>query len=329
MSKIIIGPGAASSFELPQRADRHQVAVLTQPGALSMGRAIAERFSAPIRLLPDGEAAKTLGVVEGIYGWLADLRLGRADTLVAVGGGTCSDVAGFVAATWLRGIEVVHVPTTLVAAVDAAIGGKCGVNLAGKNLVGALWPATLVVIDTDVLADLPESLVREGMAEVVKAGLIADPTLVDLLARHGLRAPLSEVVRRAVAVKQAVVAEDPRETGRRMILNYGHTLGHAVERASGLTHGPAVAIGMVAAGAVSASKLGFPDQSRQLAIIQGLGLPTVSPPLDRSVVKELTTFDKKASGPRLRMVLLRAIGDPVIIEVDEPDLDIGLAAIGL
>jgi len=329
MTDIIIQPGAARSIVLPRRANRHQVAVLSQPGALPIGQAIAGRLSAPLRLLPDGEAAKTLAVVEGIYEWLADLRLGRADTLVAVGGGTLTDAAGFVAATWLRGIEVVYVPTTLLAAVDAAIGGKTGINLRGKNLVGAFWPAALVVIDTQVLAALPESLIREGMAEVVKAGLIADPGLVDLIAQQGLRAPLPEVIQRAVAVKQAVVAEDPIETGRRMILNYGHTLGHAVEKTAGITHGQAVAIGMVAAGAVSAAKLGFPDQARQVAIIEGLGLPTTSPPVERSVVKELLSLDKKADGPHLRMVLLRTIGEPVVMEVDDLDVDTGLAAVGL
>ncbi len=172
-------------------------------------------LAAELRVLPDGEAAKTLAVAEGVYEWLAGLGLTRADTVLGVGGGSLTDLAGFVAATFLRGVEAVYVPTTLVGAVDAAIGGKTGVNLGAKNLVGAFQHPARVVIDADLLDALPLGLRRDGAAEALKAGLIGDPDLVGLYERDGLEADPAEVVRRAVAVKAAVVGRDFREEGER------------------------------------------------------------------------------------------------------------------
>jgi 3-dehydroquinate synthase len=234
-----------------------------------------------------------------------------------------------VAGTWLRGVEVVHVPTTLLAAVDAAIGGKTGVNLAGKNLVGVFWHPTRVIVDVETLEQLPTTLRREGLAEALKAGLVGDTDLFDLLSDKGEAAPLEEVVARAAAVKARVVGEDERESGLRAILNFGHTIGHAIEYASPLSHGESVAVGMVAAGRVSEHRLRFPGQERVIGAIAGLGLPTRVEGLERARVEDLLRHDKKRDSSGMRMVLLRAVGDPVVEHVGVEDLDIGLDAVGL
>ncbi len=319
---------------LPPRESRVRVAVLTQPGAAAIADRVARRIGeggpqCEVRIVPDGDAAKTLTVAGAVYEWLAEQRVGRHDTVVGVGGGAVTDLAGFVAATWLRGVEVVHVPTTLLAAVDAAVGGKTGVNLAGKNLVGAFWHPTRVVVDLDVLAQLPASLYREGLAEIAKAGLVGDPNLVEVLERYGPAAPLEALVPAAVAVKAAVVGEDFREEGQRAVLNYGHTLGHAVEIAGEMRHGDAVAVGMVAAGAASTHQVGFADAARQQDLLARLGLPTRVEGLARRRVEELLELDKKRDGAGLRMVLLEAIGTPVVRHVGDEVIAVALQAIGV
>ncbi len=342
--EILISDGLPSPL-LPPRSGNPaaRVVVLTQPGpvlevALAVTRRIEEdnaRASAPpldIHLLevPDRDHAKTLAVVEGIYGELDRRRVDRHDTIVGVGGGATTDLAGFVASTWLRGVEAVYVPTTLLGAVDASIGGKTGVNREGKNQIGVFRHPARVVVSVDVLRNLPRSLLVEGMAETLKAGLIGDPGLVELLEQRQLDASLQEVVPRAVQVKADVVGADFYETGTRAILNYGHTIGHAVETAAGVPHGHAVAIGMVAAGAISAAKVGFSHQDRQRRVIASLGLPVTSPPLEREIVLELLGRDKKRfGGPLPKMVLLADFGKPVVVDVTHADLEIGLAAIGL
>ncbi len=327
-SEVFIGHGLADLPVLPEREGRERVVVLTQPGA----RPVADRVAAgagqptPILELPDGEAAKTLAVIEDVYRWLAGQGLHRGDTVVAVGGGSLTDAAGFAAATYLRGIEAVYVPTTLLGAVDAAVGGKTGVNLGGKNLVGAFRHPSRVVIDVDVLEALPDDLWREGAAEAVKAGFVGDPALVELFEQHGRGAPLGEVVRRAVAVKTAVVTEDFTEGGRRAVLNYGHTVGHAVEIAAGLRHGDAVGVGMVAAGLVSEARCGFSDRARHDAVLARLGLPAAAT-ADAAEVRRLLARDKKRDAAGLRMVLLRAIGDPTVRHVDSATVETALAAV--
>lgn len=332
-SEVLIGPSLPDPL-LPPAEGRRAAAVLTQPGA----RAAADEAEEALRgqgvnviaslTLPDRDAAKTVRTAESAYERLAEANLGRDDVIVGVGGGAVTDVAGFVAATWLRGVECVLVPTTLLAAVDAAIGGKTGVNVAGKNLVGAFRHPSRVAVNLRVLEKLPEELLREGAAEAVKAGFIADPRLVDLYDRHGLRAPLGEVVRRAAAVKTEVVAGDFREAGRRAILNFGHTIGHGVEAACGMPHGLAVAVGMAAAAEVSARRHGF-DPMLVRGPLQKLGLPTQSPPVDRERVLTLISRDKKRTAQGLRMVLLRGIGDPVVEPVSAGEIDLGLAAVGI
>jgi 3-dehydroquinate synthase len=264
-----------------------------------------------------------------VYETLARFGLGRQDTVVGVGGGSVSDLAGFVAGTWLRGVEVVHVPTTLLAAVDAAIGGKTGVNLAGKNLVGLFWHPTRVVVDVGILRGLPTSLVREGMVEALKAGLVGDPELFAIIERHGASADLEDVVVRSATVKARVVSEDERELGIRAVLNLGHTIGHAIEFASPLSHGESVAIGLVAAARISEIRLGFEDANRISEAIRRLDLPTKVTGLDRARVIDLLRHDKKRDAEGVRMVLLRAIGAPTVQHVNGDDIRVGLEAIGL
>ena len=249
--------------------------------------------------------------------------------LVAVGGGALTDVAGFVAATYLRGIEVSYLPTTLLGAVDASIGGKTGVNVGGKNLAGAFRHPARVVVDLDIIDALPEGLLREGAAETVKAGFIADEEIIAEYERAGLGAEIDVVVPAAIRVKVETVQSDFTEQGRRAFLNYGHTLGHAVEIAAGVSHGDAVAIGMVAAGAVSAAAVGFAHHERQQEIIGRIGLPVNVPGLERAEVECLMGRDKKRDREGLRMVLLEDFGRPLLRHVDEDLLEVGFAAIGV
>ncbi len=342
--EILVSDGLPSSL-LPARRGLppSRVVVLTQPGPVAeVAARVVDRIerdfeeeSGPTAAvhtvrIPDRDEAKTLGVAEQIYRELDRLRVDRYDTLVGVGGGAATDLAGFVASTWLRGVEAVYVPTTMLGAVDASIGGKTGVNREGKNQIGTFRHPRRVIVSVDVLRALPRGLLVEGMAETLKAGLIADPQLVGILEEHGLESPLSEVVTRAVRVKADVVADDFFERGRRAILNYGHTIGHAVETATGVPHGHAVAVGMVAAAAISAEKVGYAHRRRQRAVIASLGLPVHSPPVDRPVIMELLGRDKKRQGgPLPKMVLLEDFGKPVIVDISPQDLETGLTAIGL
>ena len=277
--------------------------------------------------VPEGELAKDLDTLATIYDWLQKIDLGRDGTIVAVGGGAVTDLAGFGAATWLRGVELVSVPTTLLGAVDAAIGGKTGINFSGKNLVGAFHLPTRVAISLDLLSQLPTDLRRQGLAEAIKAGYVGDPALVELLARHGVEAPLAEVVERAVAVKAATVNADFRETDRRAILNFGHTIGHAVEILAPLPHGSAVAVGMVAAATISHALYGF-DQRPLIDNLFALGLPIAAGGVSLNAARSLIERDKKRTQAGIRMVLLQAVGSPVVTPVEGSMVELGLAAIG-
>jgi 3-dehydroquinate synthase len=332
-TEVVVGEGLPGDL-LPAREGRQRVAILTQPGAtryaLEIARGLKDHgMGVEVIGLPDREEAKTLTVAETVYESLARFGLGRQDTVVGVGGGSVSDLAGFVAGTWLRGVEVVHVPTTLLAAVDAAIGGKTGVNLAGKNLVGLFWHPTRVVVDVGILRGLPSSLVREGMVEALKAGLVGDPDLFAMIERDGTDADLQEVVVRSATVKALVVDEDERELGIRAVLNLGHTIGHAIEFASPLSHGESVAIGLVAAARISEIRLGFEEANRISDSIRRLDLPTEVSGLDRARVIDLLRHDKKRDAAGIRMVLLRAVGSPAVQHVNSDDIETGLAAVGL
>jgi 3-dehydroquinate synthetase len=259
-----------------------------------------------VHRLPSGEAAKR---VEALARLWDELGVGRDGRIVAIGGGTTLDAAGFAAATFLRGVDWVAVPTTLVAQVDAAIGGKTGIDLtAGKNLVGAFHLPSRVVADPGVLATLPEAERRQGLAEVVKTGLLAGRPLWEL--------PEPEMVRACAAFKCAVVLSDPLEQGRRAILNLGHTFAHALEAASGysLPHGDAVALGLLGA-------LRLSDQPTEV-VNEVLAPRPVR--VDRDAAWAALRRDKKGRGGRPRLVLLRAPGDPVW-GVERPDAEIRAA----
>lgn len=331
-SEILVGRGRPDPL-LPARPVRRRAAVFAQPGTAALAEEIAHRLhdegvETGTHMMPDREEAKTLAAVEAAYRRLADLGLGRDDTVVAVGGGALTDAAGFVAGTWMRGIESVYLPTTLLGAVDAAIGGKTGVNIGGKNLVGVFWHPRRVVVDLDVLERLPEELKRQGAAEIIKAGLLADPPVVDAYRREGLGVVLDEVVPAAIRVKTDIVAGDFTERGQRGLLNLGHTIGHGIEFAAGLSHGDSVAIGLVAAAAVSQRVLGFEATSEVTSALEAVGLPVQAPPLDRDEVIRLVGLDKKRSAGQLRMVLLEAPGRPRLMEVSADDLAWGLDAVG-
>ncbi len=335
VSEVLVESGGLSATGLlPDREGRSAVAVLTQPTMAGLASATAAGLSAGgLRsitvTLPDGEAAKRIGVVEDVYRDLAGAGLGRGDTILGIGGGALTDVAGFIAATYLRGIEAVFVPTTLLGAVDAAIGGKSALNIGGKNLAGVFRHPARVVVDLDLLETLPEVLRREGSAEALKAGLVGDPELVGLYRQHGLAAPLDAVVNRAVAVKVGVVTSDFTEQGMRAILNYGHTVGHAVEVAANTSHGEAVAIGMAAAATVSELTAGYDDAESQRELIASLGLPIQAPPVALARIEELMAMDKKRDERGLRFVVLEADGRPSVVHADRATVRAALGSVGI
>jgi len=279
--------------------------------------------------VPDGEAAKDAAVAIGLWSWLAEQKVSRTDALVAVGGGAVTDLAGFVAASWLRGIRHVLVPTTLLGICDAAVGGKTAINIpAGKNLVGAFHQPAAVLADLDLLATLPAAEYRSGLAEVIKAGFIADPPILDLVEADPAAAAAAggpaerELIERAIRMKAAVVSADLREAGQREMLNYGHTLGHAIERAEGyrMRHGEAVSIGMVFAATVAAlaGRLGQNAADRHRAVLTSVGLPVSYQPGAWSRLRETMAVDKKTRGDRLRLIVLDGLAKPAILE-DPPE----------
>jgi 3-dehydroquinate synthase len=279
-------------------------------------------FEPRMHVVDAGEEHKTLATVAGIYDAALAHRLERGSLIVALGGGVVGDMAGFAAATWLRGLAVVQVPTTLLAMVDAAIGGKTGVNHpGGKNLIGAFHQPRLVLMDSATLATLPQREFRAGMAEVIKYGVILDATLFERLeaaaAIDGLEpigpGLLQKILERSANAKARIVAADEREGGLRAILNYGHTLGHVVETLTGYgtyLHGEAVALGMLAAGEI-AVEMGLwraADQVRQREVIGKAGLPMRFPGLEPESVLACLKGDKKVRQGRVRFVLPTAIG---------------------
>lgn len=291
----------------------------------------------------NGEAAKTLEVVESMWDLLGTLKLGRADAIIALGGGATTDMAGFVAATWLRGIDCVCIPTTLLGMVDAAIGGKTGINTAaGKNLVGSFHPPVRVICDLTHLETLDKRELLCGMGEIIKCGFIEDETILSLVEssdRNALLNPasplLAELVWRAIAVKARVVSADLEELGLREILNYGHTLAHAIERCENYRwrHGEAVAVGCVFAAHLGQS-LGFlpnKDVERHVAAFKKVGLPTSYSGAHLDALVEVMLSDKKVRAGQLRFVLLEGIGHPTVHRIEaselvEPAKKVGIAS---
>jgi 3-dehydroquinate synthase len=279
--------------------------------------------------VPDGEKAKTIDVAARLWSSLARHKVTRSDCIVGLGGGATTDQAGFVAASWLRGVSVVLVPTTLLAMADAAVGGKTGIDIAeGKNLVGAFHSPAGVLADLATLETLPRADYTSGLAEVIKAGFIADPVILDLIRSdpedatvpHGVHA--RELLERAIRVKAAVISDDVREQGRREILNYGHTLGHAIERVEGyrFRHGDAVAIGMVYVAELSrlAGRLDDQVAAMHRAVLASVGLPTAYRHGAWPALREAMSVDKKTRGARLRLVVLDGLARPGIF-ADPPE----------
>ena len=272
--------------------------------------------NADLIALPDGEEHKNLDTVARIYEDLLALGADRNTTLVALGGGVIGDTVGFAAATYMRGIDLVQIPTTLLAMVDSSVGGKVGVDLPqGKNLIGAFKQPQAVIVDTETLETLPPLQWRCGMAEVIKHGLIARPSLLDSEMWSKDRAV--ELVRDAVRVKIEVVEQDPYERGIRAHLNLGHTFGHAIEKVTGyrVPHGEAVAIGIVKAATLS-ERLGMIDADavdKIVSILEKIGLP-IDIELDKNEWYAAMATDKKWQSGRSRFVLLKALGEATIVE---------------
>lgn len=285
--------------------------------------------------VPEAEDSKTAAVLEYCWNALGTSEFTRSDMIIGLGGGATTDLAGFVAATWLRGIAWIAVPTTLLGMVDAAVGGKTGINTdAGKNLVGAFHSPSLVVIDVNALSSLPENDLRAGLAEVAKVGLTSDPSILEtiLSQRENCFDPEQEIVtsliERAIAVKAAVVSRDFTEQGGpdlgREVLNYGHTFGHAVEKFENYRwrHGAAVSVGImfVAELANIAGRLSDADLQVHRDVLEVIGLPTTYPSGRWEPLLSTMKVDKKARGDLLRFVVLDGIGKPAILEGPDPSL---------
>jgi shikimate kinase/3-dehydroquinate synthase len=325
---VVIGEGAADHLEVHLPAAAQRVAVVADHAVEPYGRRLAGRLEASGRqaslvLVEAGEPAKSWAAAGDLLERLAGLGLGRRDALVAVGGGSLGDLAGFAAASLCRGIAWVVVPTTLLAMVDSAIGGKTGVNLrASKNLAGAFWQPRAVLADPTVLDTLPRRQMASGLAEVAKCAMIAETDLPDLMegslerARDGDVHALTAIVERCAAIKAQVVAADPEEAGLRAILNYGHTVAHAIEAVTGygaVTHGEAVAVGMRVAGRLSVALTGLPrrDLEWQDHLLDRIGLAPL-PAVDPLAVLSRLAHDKKSVGGDPRWVLLAGRGRPLV-----------------
>lgn len=332
---VTVGRGVAAGLPAAL-GGATRVAVVHPPVLADAARRLTADVPAQVSLLevPAGEDAKTAAVLADLWGRLAEAGFTRGDAIVGFGGGATTDLAGFVASSWLRGVRYVSVPTTLLAMVDAAVGGKTGINLPhGKNLVGAFWEPAAVFCDLDFLGTLPADDLRGGLAEMVKHGFIADERTLELFEADpaAMLDPasdaLAEAVTRSIAVKAAVVSGDLREAtsvgGRvgRELLNYGHTLGHAIERREHYRwrHGYAVSVGVRYAALLSA-RLGHADDAfvaRHTDILASVGLPLTYAPDAFADLRATMNLDKKTRGAALRFVLLDAVAAPFIAEAPD------------
>ncbi len=333
---VVVGTGVLG--ELPGfLSDRvRTVAVVHAEGLPEIARPVCgvlERagYDAHALPVPDGEAAKQAAVLAGLWSRFARLGMTRSDAIVSVGGGATTDLGGFAAASWLRGVAVVHVPTTLLGMVDAAVGGKTGIDIPeGKNLVGAFHPPAGVLCDLTALVTMPHEDYISGLAEVIKAGFIADPKILDLVEEdpQGAASPdgkyTRELVERAIQVKADVVAVDLKESGLREILNYGHTLAHAIEKTEEyrFRHGYAVAIGMMYAAELArlAGRLRQDIVDRHRSVLSAVGLPTSYGADAWPGLRAAMRVDKKARGATLRFVVLDGPAEPSRLEAPDEAL---------
>lgn len=282
-------------------------------GSIAMDSLQCCGFECICFVIPAGEQSKNSQTYLELVNYLAENKLTRSDLIVALGGGVVGDLAGFAAATFLRGIRFIQIPTTLLAAVDSSVGGKTAIDLpAGKNLCGAFCQPSLVLCDTDVLNTLPPDIFQDGCAEVIKYGILYDPALFSHLEKNGLSFDREAVITRCVELKRNVVIEDEFDTGARMKLNLGHTIGHGVEARSNfsLSHGKSVAIGM----AIVCRASQCPDTNRILAVLEQFKLPiTTNYPVDD--IYAYTLSDKKRSGSTVKLIIPRIIGECDIVPV--------------
>ena len=340
--EVVIGRDLLNQVLPLLGTDVHRVAVIHPPTMIKLGedleRLLADAGLEPVRIdVPDGEAAKTADVAVNCWSVLGTAGFTRSDAVLGVGGGSTTDLAGFVAATWLRGVHLITMPTTLLAMVDAAVGGKTGINTAeGKNLVGSFHEPSGVICDLDALATLHHDDLVAGLAEVIKCGFIADPRILDLLEENPRAATtphsavLRELIERSIRVKADVVSADLRETtstGSRVgreLLNYGHTLGHAIERREGyrMRHGEAISIGMVFAAELSrlAGRLDDATAARHRSILAAIGLPVTYRGDAFDDLLATMALDKKARGPTLRFVILNGLTSAEILAGPPEDL---------
>lgn len=330
---IIVGSGVLGDLavHLKPLVTPSRIMIVTNPIVNDLyGERVREALSAfpcdvVTETIPDGEEHKNMETIHVLLDKMVDARLDRKSMLVSVGGGVVGDIAGFAAAIYMRGIPYIQIPTTLLAQVDSSIGGKVGVDHPkAKNLIGAFYQPVLVCIDPAVLKTLPEKHVRNGMSEIIKYGVIADEGLFTLLERKGRSLQsldgglLEDVIRRCCQIKARVVQQDARETyGIREILNYGHTVGHAIESVTGytrFTHGEAVAIGMMAAVKIARlMKLATGEvEDRQQKLLAAVGLSTTLADIELETVVEATRLDKKTVGGSLRFVVPMSIGRVVV-----------------
>jgi len=333
---VVVGTGLLGQLPALLGPAVERVLVIHPRALRAKGEAVrddlgAQGFSAFIAEVPDAEKAKSVAVAEELWAVLGRSGFTRSDAIVGVGGGTVTDLAGFVAATWLRGVKVVQVPTTLLAMVDAAVGGKTGINTAeGKNLVGAFHPPAGVLCDLGALVTLPPDDFISGMAEVIKCGFIADPVILELVEADpdGVRCcegpAVRELIERSIAVKARVVTDDLKESSVREVLNYGHTFAHALEQVERYSwrHGEAVSVGMVYAAELSrlAGRLDDAVVDRHRSALTGVGLPTSYRGDRWPQLHEAMRRDKKTRGSLLRFVVLDALAKPGRLEGPDPSL---------
>ncbi len=314
-----------------------RVLVVAQPGRQALAEQVTELARVAgaepqVAIIPDAEGAKDIGVVANLWEQMGRADFTRSDLVIAVGGGAATDMAGFAAATWLRGIDVVHLPTSLLAIVDAAVGGKSGINTTqGKNLVGAFHTPSAVLCDPAWLAQMPLADYVAGLAEIIKCGFIADPAILDLIESDPMEATdpradvALELIERSVRVKAEVVTADLTETSLREILNYGHTLAHAIELCEDYRwrHGDAVAVGMIYAAELGKLAGRTPSQlvERTRSLLYRVGLPTRYRGADWSQIRAAMSRDKKARGSTLRFVVLDDLARPGrLVSPQESDL---------
>jgi 3-dehydroquinate synthase len=340
--QVLVGHGLLAEVPNMLGRDVQRVALLHPPTIIKtaerLSHLLTEAGLEPVRIdVPDAEAAKSVAVAERCWSILGTAGFTRSDAVVGLGGGATTDLAGFVAATWLRGVRALMVPTTVLGMVDAAVGGKTGINTAeGKNLVGSFHEPVGVVCDLEALSTLPQADVVAGLAEVIKCGFIADPEILTMIESDPASAVrpdssvLHELIKRGVSVKARVVAADFRETTStgssvgRELLNYGHTIGHAIERRERFAwrHGDAISVGMIYAAELArlAGRLDSATAGRHRAVLSSVGLPTSYAADAFDDLMQIMARDKKARGSTLRFVILNGLASAEILAAPEEDL---------